>query len=127
MHPNMSLEKDKFNYLTNFIFFYLIINKFCLVHTWQEKTNNPVLNMNERVAFAECSAKRYKTDGLINLDYQFIKEENFNLIRIFTVDVRFGVSKQPAILCPGDRKNLEFYEKWKADPKRVHKCQQKLC
>ena len=67
-----------------------------------EGTNARILTREQCVEHFKCSAKRYKSDGLNTLDYEILKEENLNLIRNITVDLKFTNTKQPGVMCPYD-------------------------
>ena len=66
------------------------------------------------IDFSACSANRSEHDGLSNLYYEKISDENFHLIRKITVDLKYGdQSHEPRVLCPGDRINLQRAGTWR--------------
>lgn len=52
-------------------------------------------NKDELGAFWQCSARRWKVDGIQNTDYEIIEERDFNLYKNVTVDLKYGFSTMP--------------------------------
>lgn len=85
-------------------------------HAWREQTNNPMMDRDALSSFANCSAARSELDGLSNLVYEKLADENYHVIRKITVDLKYG--ERPPLkaefLCEGDMINMEYMASWKS-------------
>merc|ERR1711976_653757 len=74
------------------------------VHEARESNNPQMMDSYSLIDFSACSANRSEHDGLNNLYFEKISDDNFHLIRKITVDLKYGdQSHEPRVLCPGDR------------------------